>query len=997
MQGSWLMAGKGRASFQGWALVAILLLGFALRLHRLGADSLWYDETVSVHLAAKSIPALVAHTAGDIHPPGYYLLLHVWVRLAGLSEFATAYLSLFFGLVLVALAYRLAARFFDWRVGLLAAFLVAVSPYNLWYSQEVRMYTLGAALGLGLLAVVLSLATEPDRLPPWSRLALYALFGALGLWTLYYFAFLLIAVNLVVGVWCLVGWRRGRLGWAWLGRWLLAQGAVLLLYAPWIPVAWRQAAQPPVPPWRDLTGLGDLLADTWTALSLGQSVEPAQVWPALLVFALLFALGFRYKSAKVSQTLAVYPWILAGFVLIPVFLIYLASFITPLYHVRYAFTYSTPFYILIAAGLVWLGRRWWQAMGLGLAVILVCSGFSIYAYHADPSYASDDHRAATHFLADRWRPGDVVLVNAGYTYPALLTYWNGDPIAWRGRLPEDYGDAARQGPVVVQTGTVDGDPSLGWGDPESDFFAMSRAETVAALERLFADFDRVWVYRIYDTVTDPDGSIRRWLREHGTQFEDLVFTGEGQLRVQGFLSGREPLVATGQSLDAARLKGDAALIDGSLRLEGATWSSEVEVGEDLDLTLVWRVDSSPPADVILFAAMFDQAEANVTAGGQRWAQVDERPLGTLYPPAAWSEGATIRTPLRVPVAPGTPPGRYRLEVGWYRFVDGQPVWLPWPSGQRLLLGEVDVLAPWDWSSLPLPPVAYPMNVTIGDGVQLLGFDAAALEGQPGDTVEVDLYWQALQDSPGPGMAVLQLTNDAGGVLAEAAAAPLGGRVPFKALAATQTLRDPRTLTLPGGLAPGIYNLSLGRRRADGTWLPVRRGPFPLGSTYPLATIRVTGRPVNLTAPAIQHPVDARFGTVSGALIRLVGYDLDPPTSNIESPPSNLHLTLHWQALSPMATRYKIFAHLVGQGDPKDIRAQADVYPSLPTTSWTPGEYVSTTVTIDLPHDLAPGLYGLLVGLYDRTSGERLRVLNGAGGESSDSRDSLLLQEFPAGE
>jgi hypothetical protein len=110
------MAGKGRASFQGWALVAILLLGFALRLHRLGADSLWYDETVSVHLAAKSIPALVAHTAGDIHPPGYYLLLHVWVRLAGLSEFATAYLSLFFGLVLVALAYRLAARFFDWRV-----------------------------------------------------------------------------------------------------------------------------------------------------------------------------------------------------------------------------------------------------------------------------------------------------------------------------------------------------------------------------------------------------------------------------------------------------------------------------------------------------------------------------------------------------------------------------------------------------------------------------------------------------------------------------------------------------------------------------------------------------------------------------------------------------------------------------------------------------------------------------------------------------------------
>ena len=53
-----------------------ILAAFALRLFHLGATSLWYDETVSVVLARKSIPALLAHTAGDIHPPGYYLLLH---------------------------------------------------------------------------------------------------------------------------------------------------------------------------------------------------------------------------------------------------------------------------------------------------------------------------------------------------------------------------------------------------------------------------------------------------------------------------------------------------------------------------------------------------------------------------------------------------------------------------------------------------------------------------------------------------------------------------------------------------------------------------------------------------------------------------------------------------------------------------------------------------------------------------------------------------------
>ena len=131
-----------------WVLVLILGLAFGLRAYRLGAESLWYDETVSVYLAAQSMPDLIAHTAGDIHPPGYYLLLHGWTRLAGSSDFAVAFPSFFFGMLLVALAYLLSNRLWGPRTGMLAALLVAVSPFNLWYSQEVRMYTLGAALGI---------------------------------------------------------------------------------------------------------------------------------------------------------------------------------------------------------------------------------------------------------------------------------------------------------------------------------------------------------------------------------------------------------------------------------------------------------------------------------------------------------------------------------------------------------------------------------------------------------------------------------------------------------------------------------------------------------------------------------------------------------------------------------------------------------------------------------------------------------------------------------
>ena len=826
------MCGKWKAHLRVWMLAAIVLLALGLRLYRLGAESLWYDETVSVHLAGKSVPALIEHTAGDIHPPGYYLLLHGWTRLVGQSGFAVALPSVLLGVLLVPLAYWLGARIFGTRAGLLAAFLVAISPYNVWYSQEVRMYTLGAALGMGVLIAVFYLVSVPgsrqrDRML-W--LLLYAGCGALGLWSLYYFAFLLVALNLMVGLWWLVNWRKRRAGLGWMGSWLLAQAVVLLLYAPWIGVAWRQATQPPVPPWRGFTVVGTVLLETWSALSLGQSVIPVSVWPVLALFAALCIVGLLYKPARDELT-AFWSgrWFLAGYAALPMVLIYLASYVTPLYHVRYAFTFSTPFYIIVGAGVEWLYERWRVLGWLALAAIAVFSGTSLYAYHTEPQYASDDHRAAVQFLAEQWRPGDVILVNAGYAYTALVTYWEGEPIAWRGRLVGDWTAGWREseadGPVVVQTGSVDGDPSLGWGDPGSDFYAMSHTETLDALERLFADFDRVWVYRIYDTVTDPGGMIRLWLDEYGTQFEDQAFTGESSLRVQGFLTTRDPLLGSTVPIDEH-------LADGSLQLLATSPPPpEVPVGSALNLALVWQVDAPPAGDTTLFAGLFDET-------GRRWAQRDERPVGPLYLLTDWEVGSRVRTPIRIHVPPGTPPGIYRLEVGWYRFEDAQPIWIPWESGNRVLLEEVEVVAPADWRALAYPSFVHSVGVELGEGVRILGFDAESFQVPRGGALRLDVVWLALEDSPQAATPVFRLLDDADLVVGEVASAPVEGRAPLAVMQEGQTIRDPVNLAVPGHLAPGVYDLVAGRRRADGTWLAVRRGPFPLGSSYPLATIHV---------------------------------------------------------------------------------------------------------------------------------------------------------------
>jgi len=506
----------------------------------------------------------------------------------------------------------------------------------------------------------------------------YILASALGLYTLYYFAFLLLAHNLMVMGWWLSRWVKGRPSFSLLA-WISSQIGILLLYLPWLPIAFRQATSPPVPPWRTFAGFIQMGVESWSALSFGQSVDPKIVWPFLLLTLALFALGlFDLLRAQVSDSRFV-PLFLAWHALLPVLLIYLFSLIFPLFHVRYVFTYSPPFYLLLAVGLARLPRR--ALAILSLLFILGASTYSIKNFHFDPHYASDDHHGAVECLQERLRSEDAVLINAGYAYPAFLYYYEG-PIAWRGRLV-NYRDAADvgEGIVVLQTGSIGGQESLGWGNPNSDFYATTEEEMARSLEELFSRHPRVWVYRIYDTVTDPQGFIRRWLEEHGRKFEEQLLAGRSFMRVQGFLTHPAPLYEVPDLPHPVGVE-----LGGRLRLEGfEVRGAPVRAGGALDLALYWRTVQRLDIDyhVVLYL---------VDAGGKVLTQTDEMPLGSLYLTSRWKEGEVLREPIRLEIPDGTPGGEYTLQVAFYDLASGS--FLPvgderWRAdGERVRLGSV---------------------------------------------------------------------------------------------------------------------------------------------------------------------------------------------------------------------------------------------------------------------------------------------------------------------
>ena len=113
-------------------LVALVGLSLVLRSSQLG-QGFWIDEGISVGVAHhhwSSIPHVLRQ---DGSPPGYYMLLGLWIRVFGDSERATHALSLLFALASIPLAYAAARSIFDRLTGVVAAVLVAFTPYLTYY------------------------------------------------------------------------------------------------------------------------------------------------------------------------------------------------------------------------------------------------------------------------------------------------------------------------------------------------------------------------------------------------------------------------------------------------------------------------------------------------------------------------------------------------------------------------------------------------------------------------------------------------------------------------------------------------------------------------------------------------------------------------------------------------------------------------------------------------------------------------------------------------
>jgi len=407
----------------GWAgLAAVAAVALVLRLHGLTAGDVWVDEANSILTAQHPVPALLERLRTDSSPPFYYLALRGWAALVGESPAALRALSVAIGTGLVVAVGRLGRRWVGPRGALLAAWVVAVSPMQVYHSQQVRMYALLALLALvSLHALARTIDTGARRFA-----ALWVGSTLLALYT-HNFAFHLLPLQ---ALWILASGTTRR----HLSLWSAAAAVGLLAYLPWLPSLLEQLANRDhyawyEPLWRAKGVLGTAYQVLLAASPGGELVAkwtPAEIpgWfglPALAAGALAgWGAVRQLRNRAGPERLAV-----VSAVAVPLATsLALSSLLTPHLVPGRVDQLMAPFFaLLVGAGLAALPGRSSPLLAAGLlAVPALAVRPAMYPDFAAYGLAGSD-RAAARALAERARPGDVLLCTSLTRAP--LAYYLG--------------------------------------------------------------------------------------------------------------------------------------------------------------------------------------------------------------------------------------------------------------------------------------------------------------------------------------------------------------------------------------------------------------------------------------------------------------------------------------------------------------------------------------------------------------------------------------------
>lgn len=748
----------------GWLMlctVGLLVVGFWFRWRYVQNVSLDVDEFTTLWAARRiletgipGMPSGVVYTRGLLN----MYITALFGAVGGLTYTVGRLPSVCFGLASIVLVFGVGQRFWNSRVGWLAALALVLIPETIKWDSSARFYAQLVFFALLTLWSAFRLARMGEEAPLqprqiWRAHLLFALCFVLALFSQE--ETILLYPALVVGLWWWRGWRY-FLQPATITAHLLCLGAMALRYL------FEIVGQP----------------GYFTAVQTHKSyIDPAiswyaidqlflpllpQLWLLFLPLALLLTLfhvqQVGWRPARLSLFHQATLFFLVHFGIVAFFLIFVVGVN---WHDKRFGLMIQPWWLLAgAAGAVWLLDRlsthwlWRSVTMVGLTALIVWPLWPMaQRVVTRPGEGYDDVFA---YVAAQRHPDDVVMT----PQPPACVFILGQPCDYfaRERGYEPY--------VIEQNGVL------------VDRWSGARLlETAAQLEAVVRTAPRVWF------VTDRERLAKRYngefLRMIVEQF-DVAYEERAVLALQADGWHEPPAYTVQRSPNKPVTLGPLQLVN---------WERSMPTpGTLLHTMLFWQLTA-------LIDNPIHTSLQLVRADGARISQADGAPTDGLV---ATDDQPTVALPdyKVITLPPDLAAGRYRLEVVAYEVATGSP-----------LADPVAI----DWFTLgpaPTPPTSA-MDTQWQNGLRLVGYDTLPATLTPGAAVDVRLVWSTTAPITDDYTAFVHLVGPDGTMVAQNDRPPVGGFYPTSGWALAEPVEDHYGLTLPATLLPGEYRMTVG--------------------------------------------------------------------------------------------------------------------------------------------------------------------------------------------
>jgi mannosyltransferase len=543
-----------------WLVIVITVMGGLLRVILLGSKGMWLDETFSVWVANHSVADMLQWIVRiDQHPPLYYLLLHYWIALNGDTPYYARLLSVLFGAGTIPVIYLIGKRLSGVVVGLAAAVFLALSPFNIFFAQETRMYTLltfNAAVAIYALVRLLtdSRSVRPigsqfrEYLHAWrtagpvesdtkgdfsykhetrnqtgwrawiyrhrwlpiqtieTDLAWVAFiaFSAATMFSHNTAVFFPVATNIfVLGLMLFQRIKKSgsppALQAPSLGNWVKAQIGIFILWSPWILTFIQQASRVDQEFWIPKPSWDTV---TKTLRALLNASAPGQISQVMTwILCSVLCLGLVYYRKKLSIFI-----FLAALFAVPFLGELIVSIRRPVFFDRTLIWITIPLFLLLAAGIAQLRFRLLIIVVLGiLATNYLFSTGDYFRF-----FQKEDWSTAAGYVAKFAQKDDLVLFNSNFVEIPFDYYFK--------PYEEQYSlQVVKQGvPLdLFDSGILE--PKMTTSD-------------IPRLTSLLSGHDRVWLVYSHDSYTDPMGLIPQTLASQMKLIQQRDFYG-GQVQL----------------------------------------------------------------------------------------------------------------------------------------------------------------------------------------------------------------------------------------------------------------------------------------------------------------------------------------------------------------------------------------------------------------------------------------------------------------------------------